>query len=352
VAPTPQSSSAPPERPPSSSGKRRWLARSSVGLLTAVALGGAAFGGLRWWDDVLQQPGPLAEGRTIAVPHGGTSELGRSLVSQGVVSRALVFRAAAWLTRGDGALHAAEFAFPAHVSIRQVLAILRTARPVERHLTIAEGLTAQQIVGVLAHAEAMSGEVKAIEEGSLLPQTYDYEYGADRTALVIRAKMAMDKDLAAAWADRAPGLPLTSAHDALILASIVERETAKPEERPHVAAVYLNRLRQGMKLQADPTVVYLVSNGAGVLDHRLTRSELGRDDPFNTYRSVGLPPAPICSPGLDSLRAVLHPTASDDLFFVADGLGGHVFSRNYEAHDAAVARWRALAPAAPSGRPE
>ena len=130
----------------------------------------------------------------------------------------------------------------------------------------------------------------------------------------------------------------------MILASIVERETAKPEERAHVAAVYLNRLRQGMKLQADPTVVYAASNGAGVLDHRLTRAELARDDAFNTYRNAGLPPAPICSPGLDSLRAVLHPAVSDDLFFVADGTGGHVFSRNYAAHDAAVAKWRAIGP--------
>jgi UPF0755 protein len=324
----------------------------SIGLLTVAALGAAAFGGLRWWNGVLQQPGPLAEARAIAVPHGGTSQLAEALVSEGVVSRPLIFRVAVWLTRGDGALHAAELAFPAHASVRQVLAILRSARPVEHHLTIAEGLTAQQILAVLARAEAMNGEVKAIEEGSLLPQTYDYEYGADRAGLVVRAKAAMDKELAAAWADRAPGLPLANARDALILASIVERETAKPEERPHVAAVYLNRLRQGMKLQADPTVVYLASNGAGVLDHRLTRSELGRDDPFNTYRSAGLPPAPICSPGLDSVRAVLHPAASDDLFFVADGSSGHVFSRSYQAHDAAMARWRALVPSVPPGRPD
>ena len=130
----------------------------------------------------------------------------------------------------------------------------------------------------------------------------------------------------------------------MILASIVERETAKPEERSHIAAVYLNRLRQGMRLQADPTVVYFASKGTGVLDHPLTRAELGQDNPFNTYRNLGLPPAPICSPGIDSLHAVLHPSASDDLFFVADGSGGHVFSRDYEAHDTAVARWRALAP--------
>jgi UPF0755 protein len=216
-------------------------------------------------------------------------------------------------------------------------------------LTIAEGLTAQQILVVLAHAEALSGEVKAINEGSMLPQTYDYQYGTERVALVARAQAEMDKELTAVWADRAPGLPLASPREALVLASIVERETAKPEERPRVASVYLNRLRQGMRLQADPTVAYLASNGSGVLDHPLTRSELQRDDPFNTYRSAGLPPAPICSPGLDSVRAVLHPATSDDLFFVADGSGGHIFSRSYEAHDAAVARWRALVPATQRG---
>jgi UPF0755 protein len=328
------------------------LQQGVIGLLVVAVLGAAGFGARRWWEAVLQQPGSLAESRTIVVPHGGVIQLAQTLQSDGLIAQPAVFRAAVWLTRDDGALHAAEFAFPAHASIRQVLAILRTAHPVEHHFTIAEGLTAQQITADLAHAGAMTGTVKTIGEGTVLPQTYDYEYGADRTALVVRARAAMDKALGAAWADRAPGLPLVSPRDALILASIVERETAKPEERPHVAAVYLNRLRQGIKLQADPTVVYLASNGTGVLDHHLTRAELGRDDPFNTYRSAGLPPAPICSPGLDSVRAVLHPATSDDLFFVADGSGGHVFSRSYEAHDAAVTRWRALVPPAPHGSPD
>ena len=320
-----------------------------TGTLVVAALSGAAVGGWRWWQGALLRPGPLTEARAIVVPHGGTVRLADALASDGVLDQPRLFRIAAWLTRREGTLHAAEFAFPAHASIGEVLAILRTARPVEHHVTIAEGLTAQQIVAVLARAEAMTGEVRTIDEGSVLPQTYDYEYGADRAGIVARAKAAMAKDLAAAWADRAPGLPLSSPRDALILASIVERETAKPEERPHVAAVYLNRLRLGMRLQADPTVIYLASHGAGVLDHPLTRAELGRDDPFNTYRSVGLPPAPICSPSLDSLHAVLHPVASDDLFFVADGTGGHVFSRSYEAHDIAVAKWRALVPSAPHG---
>jgi UPF0755 protein len=317
--------------------------------LAVVVLAGTAAGGFDWWRHALVRLGPLAGSRAILVPHGGTAQLADALTADGVIDQPLVFRAAAWLTRGEGTLHAAEFAFPAHASIRQVLAVLRTAHPVEHRLTIAEGLTAQQIVGVLNHAEAMTGQVRTIAEGSVLPQTYDYEYGANRTGIVARAQAAMDKDLAAAWADRAPGLPLSSPRDALILASIVERETAKPEERPHVAAVYLNRLRLGMRLQADPTVIYLASNGSGVLDHPLTRSELGRQDPFNTYRSVGLPPTPICSPSLDSLHAVLHPAASDDLYFVADGTGGHVFSRSYQAHDTAVARWRALAPSGSRG---
>jgi UPF0755 protein len=323
---------------------QRRLTRVAFGLGIIAVLSGGAFGALHALNAVLLRPGPLPEARAIVMPHGGTNQLAEVLAADRVIEGTLVFHAAVFFTRGDGPLHAAEFAFPAHASIIQVLAILRTAHPIEHHLTIAEGLTAQQILAVLAHAEAMSGEVKAIDEGSMLPQTYDYEYGAERVAIVGRAQAAMDKALAAVWADRAPGLPLDSPRDALVLASIVERETARPEERARVASVYLNRLRQGMRLQADPTVAYFASNGAGVLDHRLTRSELQRDDPFNTYRSAGLPPAPICSPGLDSLQAVLHPAASDDLFFVADGSGGHIFSRSYEAHDAAVTRWRALVP--------
>lgn len=283
------------------------------------------------------------------IPHGGAAQLAAVLAAEGLIDRPVLFRAAVWLTRRDGVPRAAEFAFPAHASIRQVLAIVRTAHPVEHHLTIAEGLTARQIQVILAHAEAATGAVPPIGEGTVLPQTYEYEYGADRATIAARAKAALDKDLATAWADRAPGLAVSSPRDAVILASIVERETARPDERPHVAAVYLNRLRLGMKLQADPTVIYLASDGAGVLDHKLTRSELGRDDPFNTYRNPGLPPAPICAPGLDSLRAVLHPADSGDLYFVADGSGGHVFSRDYAAHEGAVTHWRALAAPARHG---
>jgi UPF0755 protein len=310
--------------------------------MAALALvgGGAAAGyfGLR---HRLDRPGPLDHPEAVVVPHGDTAEVGKTLRSAAVIDSLWLFRFAAWLTRSEGKLHAAELAFPAHASVHQVLAVLRTAKPVEHRLTIPEGLTAVQIAALVQHAEAATGTVTPPPEGSVLPQTYRYEYGTPRGALLARGEAAMDQALATAWTARAPDLPLANAQDALTLASIVERETALPEERPHVASVYLNRLRLGMRLDADPTVAYAASGGEGVLDHKLTRGELQRDDPFNTYRRAGLPPTPIDSPGMASILAVLHPAASDDLYFVADGGGGHVFARTLDAQDRNVARARA-----------
>jgi len=269
-------------------------------------------------------------------------QVAQTLQEENVIAAPLAFRLAALATVRDGPLHAAELAFPAHASLREVLAILRTARPVEHRLTIPEGLTARQITALLDHADALSGAATLSDEGTILPDAYSYEYGATRAALLARAEAAQTKALESAWADRAPGLPLASPRAALILASIVERETAKPDERAHVAAVFLNRLRLGMRLQADSTVVYAASGGLGTLDHPLTRSELAQDDPANTYRNTGLPPRPICAPGLASLRAVLHPASSDDLYFVADGSGGHVFAATLAEHETNVKRWRSL----------
>jgi peptidoglycan lytic transglycosylase G len=234
----------------------------------------------------------------------------------------------------------------------KVLVLLRTAKPVEHRLTIAEGLTALQIAALVRHAEAATGAVNPPPEGGVLPQTYSYEYGTPRGTLLARGEAAMDAALAAAWADRAPDLPLAGPHDALILASIVERETARPEERPHVASVYLNRLRRGMRLDADPTVAYAANGGAGALDHKLTRGDLERDDPFNTYRHMGLPPTPIDSPGMASILAVLHPAAGNDLYFVADGSGGHVFAPTLEAQDRNVALWHSRSADAAGKKPQ
>ena len=309
-----------------------------------LLLAGCLGGGWIWFGSVRDRPGPLPKTTNIVVPRGGLGRLATGLAEAGAIDNPLHFRVAVWLSRHDGALHAAEFGFPEHASLNQVLTILRTARPVEHHVTIPEGLTAHQIAALLTKAEAASGEVTRFEEGSVLPQTYAYEHGATRDSILARARTAMSKAVDAAWAARGPDLPLSTVRDALTLASIVERETAKPEERTHVASVYINRLRQGMKLQADPTVVYAASGGAGVLDHKLTRAELDRDDPYNTYRNVGLPPGPICAPSMASVQAVLHPAVSNDLYFVADGAGGHVFATTREAHERNVARYRLLLP--------
>jgi UPF0755 protein len=305
--------------------------------LLAGGLLAAGYVGLR---HRLDQVGPLDHPLAVVVPHGDTLVVAQALRAAGVIDSVRLFHLAAWLTRRDGKLHAAELAFPARASLHDVLVVLRTAKPVEHRLTIPEGLTAMQIAALVQHAEAATGSVTPPPEGSVLPQTYSYEYGTPRGVLLARGEAAMAQALATAWTARASDLSLTSPLDAVILASIVERETALPDERPHVAAVYLNRLRLGMRLDADPTVAYAASGGEGTLDHRLTRGELDRDDPFNTYRRAGLPPTPIDSPGLASIMAVLHPAASDDLYFVADGSGGHVFARTLEAQNRNVARSR------------
>jgi UPF0755 protein len=307
-----------------------------------VVLGGVAVVTGIWLRAQWDKPGPLPEAKAVVVPHGGTAAAADALKASGVIENATAFEALSWLTFFDGSIRAAEFNFPAKASVAEVMAVLRTARPVEHRITIVEGLTAKQIAAMVMAAEAAAGPVLVPPEGATLPQTYEFERGMSRDAILGRARAAMDKELTAAWASRLPNLPLTSPRELLTLASIVERETAKPEERPHIAAVYLNRLRMGMKLQADPTVAYAVSGGTGVLDHKLNRADLEQDSPYNTYQRVGLPPGPICSPGVASLRAVSRPITSDDLYFVADGSGGHAFARTVEAHLRNVARWRAV----------
>jgi UPF0755 protein len=320
--------------------RRRWLWLIAIFLLAAT--GAAIVGAVGVIRYRLSGPGPLPQARDIVVPRGGIGMVADILVQEGAIADPMLFRLLAMITHKDGEIRAAEFAFPAHASLRDVLHILRTARPVLHRLTIPEGLTAQQIAPLFARADTLAGDTPKLTEAALLPQTYAFERGTQRAAVLARAKAALDKVLADAWAARTPNLPLATAQEALILASIVERETAKPEERPHIAAVFLNRLKRGMRLQSDPTVVYAASEGAGVLDHPLTRTELDLDSPYNTYKVTGLPPGPIAAPGLAAIQAVTQPADSDDLYFVADGSGGHVFSRTLDEHNRNVARWRAL----------
>ena len=305
-------------------------------LALTVLVGGGVLYGMRAYD----QPGPLPAARAVLVPRGGMDQVADALVRDGVVTSPRLLEAAALVTRGDGAIRAGELEFPANASLRQVLQVLRSGKPVQHHVTIPEGLTAVQVAALLDRTPVLEGDPVMPAEGGLLPETYAFERGTTRAALAERAAKAMERTLDRAWAARSPTLPLDTPRAVLILASIVERETAKPEERPRIAAVFLNRLRQGMKLQSDPTVVYGASGGTGVLDHGLTRAELDRNDPYNTYRIAGLPPGPISMPGAAALRAVTQPAQSDELFFVADGTGGHVFARTQDEHLRNVARWR------------
>ncbi len=304
-----------------------------VVMLLATAAGGA------WLRQQWTAPGPLAAPTAIVVPRGGFAEVALALKQHDAIAHPLLFRLVATATAERGPLHAGELAFPAAASLADVLSVLRTARPVQHQLTIPEGLTAAQVAALVDAAPALTGDAPVPQEGSILPETYDYELATSRERLIDRARVAMERALDKVWAARAPGLPLANKQEALILASMIERETAKPEERPMVAAVFLNRLRLGMRLQSDPTVIYAASGGLGTLDHPITRAELDRDNPYNTYRIPGLPPGPICMPGLASLRAATQPAASDALYFVADGSGGHAFAHSGDDHERNVARW-------------
>lgn len=329
-----------PSSPPPPPVRRRLRWRFVALAVVLVLIAGASAGALVAWR-AWTSPGPLAEPAQIVVPRGGMERIAATLTERGVIRDARAFAAAAWLTRGDGPLRAAEFVFPAGVPLREVLRILRHERPVQRRLTIPEGLTAHQIRVLLERTESLTGDVPDFNEGELLPETYAYEWGESRGAIVRRADAAMDRALSEAWAARAPDLPLANPREALVLASIVERETGKPEERARVAGVFINRLRRGMPLQSDPTVAYAATGGAP-MDRPISRADLDRDSPFNTYRNRGLPPAPIANPGRASIAAVTRPEATDFLYFVADGSGGHAFARTLEEHNRNVARWREI----------
>lgn len=221
--------------------------------------------------------------------------------------------------------------------------MLAAGRTVVRRLTVPEGFTTFQVVALVEGAEGLEGEVGDIPgEGELLPETFFYSWGDTRRQMIARARRAMSEALAELWPKRAPDLPLRSPAEAVVLASIVEKETAIGEERPQVAAVFINRLRRGMRLQADPTVIYGLTGGRSVLDRPLSRADLETAHPWNTYVIAGLPPTPIANPGRASLQAVLRPASSDDLYFVADGTGRHLFAATLAEHNRNVARLREI----------
>ena len=287
-------------------------------------------------------PGPSAAAVTVVLPRGASLRaISERLESVGAIENATVFFLWVRLVGQGSMLKAGEYRFPARARATEVARMLAAGETFKRRFTVVEGFETARTLAGIADAEGLEGAVPNAAEGTLLPETYQYEWGDTRAGLVARMQEAMDAALAEVWQGRAEGLPFDSPEQILILASIVERETGVPDERAHIAGVFVNRLRLGMRLQSDPTVAYGLGR-AVTPDAPLTRADLDVDHPFNTYRHAGLPPAAIANPGRAALEAVANPMQTDDLYFVADGTGGHAFAATLEAHNRNVARFRAL----------
>jgi UPF0755 protein len=317
-------------------------------ILAILLLLAALVAGAWIWEQMdFVAPGPVARNgahvTVVDIPQRqGLWKIAYQLEGAGTVRNAAFFALGVRL-RGEGALlKAGEYAIPSASSMQDIADLLVSGRVVEHKITAAEGLTSQMIAGVVnADRELAGPPLQAPEEGTLLPETYLFVKGTERGAILARMEGAQARFLARAWQSRDPSVPFRSPREALTLASIVEKETAIPEERRHVAAVFINRLRLGMKLESDPTVIYGLSRGYP-LGHGIRASELASVTPYNTYMIAGLPPTPICNPGKNSISAVLNPAHSGDLYFVADGTGGHVFAATKAEQDRNVARWRQI----------
>lgn len=296
---------------------------------------------------VFYAPGPAArDGREttiVTLPSGaGVSAIAATLKSAGVIRSTDMFKAAATLTGADRKLRAGEYEVPSKASLRSVIVLLVEGRVVRHYVTLPEGWSSAQAVDILNRQPILIGTVDVTpDEGSLWPDTYEVSRGETRNAVIARMRRARDENLARLWAARSPTTVVRTPEEAVILASIVEKETGLAAERPRVAAIFTNRLRAGMRLESDPTIVYGITRGRP-LGRGIRRSELDRQTAWNTYQIDGLPPTPIANPGRDAIAAVLNPPRTDELFFVADGTGGHVFARTYDEHLVNVARWREI----------
>lgn len=310
-------------------------------LLIAIILVAAAFAFVM---GSYEGAGPLTRPRTVTLEPGSSARaIAAKLAQEGVIASERMFLIGIWLSGKSDALKPGEYELPAHISEEGVAKKLAKGETVVRKMTFAEGMTSTEIIEQLKISSSFSGEITvAAEEGSLLPETYHYGYGDPRDTILKRMRDGMAKVLKELWPKRAPGLPLENPEQALVLASIIERETPLAAERPLVARVFFNRMKIGMPLQSDPTVIYALTEGKEPLDRALTRDDLKGDSPYNTYVTKGLPPTPIANPGRASIEAALNPGKTDALYFVADGKGGHVFAKTLDEHNKNVRRWRKI----------
>jgi len=333
--------------PPPRKKKRPGILAAVSGVMTFLLVVAVIAGiGVVMASRGARAPGPLTADRVVVIPPGSDAdEISQILVDQGVIDSRLSFAVVLSIEGLRGKLKAGEYLFKQGGSLQEAIDEIVQGRAILHQLTIPEGLTSQQIVEKLRSDEALNGDVREIpREGALLPETYKFQRGDTRDKLL--QKMARDQRALVdeIWKRRSSDLPLTSPTEMVTLASIVEKETGRADERPRVASVFLNRLRKHMRLQSDPTVVYGLVGGQGALGHTLTRDDLESRTRYNTYVIDGLPPGPIANPGRAALEAVANPSRTADLYFVADGTGGHVFAETLDAHNKNVQRWRGLDP--------
>jgi len=312
----------------------------SAFVLVALAAGIALFFGKQRFEAA----GPLPADRVVNVPRGsGMRDIADILSREGVIDQPWLFIGGVLVLKAREDLKAGEYEFKAHSSMRDVVATIVEGKVVAHLVSIPEGLTSEQIVARLLQDNVLAGDIKQIpREGSLLPDTYNFARGITREQMVQRMQQAQQRLLHEIWEHRAPDLPLKTPDQLVVLASLVEKETGKPEERTRVAAVFVNRLKQRMKLQSDPTIIYGLVGGKGTLGRPIMKSEIEQPTPYNTYIIDGLPPGPIANPGRASLEATANPARTRELYFVADGTGGHAFAETYEQHQKNVTRLRSI----------
>lgn len=326
----------------------RFFLGAFIGIITLATL--LAAGGFYWGTSQFYKEGPLRKNIVIEIPSGSSlSRIAHMLDEAGAIENPLVFKVAARLFGKHRHLKAGEYEFRPRMGAAQILEKIHMGDVVVRRLTIPEGLTSWEVVQRLNAVEELSGQIEEIPpEGTLLPETYDYQKGESRVAVIRRMQDSMRETLDKLWIERNEELPVTSKEEAVILASVIEKETGKAKERRKVAGVFVNRLKKNMLLQTDPTVIYALTNGRpenegqGPLGRRLLRKDLQYDSPYNTYLYPGLPPGPIANPGRAAIEAALNPAQHNYLYFVADGTGGHAFAKTLAEHNRNAALWRQI----------
>jgi UPF0755 protein len=310
-------------------------------ILIAIVGGGILLVGKQSFD----ARGPLAEDKVVNVPRGsGVRDIADLLVREGVIDQPWVFIGGVWAVKLRGRdIKSGEYQFPKQASLDDTISIMSEGKVIQHQIAVPEGLTSEQILQKLLDADVLTGNVREVpREGSLLPDSYKETRGTPREQVIKRMQDAQRRLVQEIWDHRMPGLPLKSPDELVILASIIEKETGRNDERTRVAAVFVNRLKLKMKLQSDPTIIYGLAGGRGNLGHPITESEKRQPTPYNTYVIDGLPPGPICNPGRAALEAAANPARTKDLYFVSDGAGSHIFAENYEAHQKNVDRLRGI----------